>query len=360
MNIMLKWATGSGKTKEALDRTVQVIRSPSSDYSILIVVGETQHKQNWKDEMKKWGFNLNATIICYASLKKYRSTKHDVLILDECHHCSSVLRQNILHTIKADNVFALSATPGESLQILQRLYGHFEVSTKGLNSLIKTGRLPKPEVFVYDLRLSEEHPEGCTLSEKDRYNLVESMIRKYRGTYARTHFLGDKFKMLQAGLERKRLLGELKIPYVSYLLNKIDDKRYICFCPTIEIARKLYTLHPVGSACINSKEPSKTNEENLAAFNNGDKDHLFVVGMLTEGTNLENIEAGVLMQLDRGERTMIQKFGRTMRSEHPKMYFFRFLDTVDDKLVKNIAWNLDSQYLTNVEFHRRLLHAFSQ
>lgn len=354
MNVMLKWATGAGKTKESFSLTERVIRSPN--YSILIVVAETQHKQNWRDEMKKWNFNLKTTIICYASLKKYRGTHHDVLILDECHHCSSPLRQDILRTIKADNVFALSATPGDSLPILQRLYGKFDVSTKGLNNLIKTGKLPKPEVFVYDLRLSEEHPNGCTVSEGERYRMVESMIKKYRGVFAHTHFQGDKFKMLQAGLERKRLLGELKVPFVSYLLSKIHDKRYICFCPTIEIARQLYALHPVGSACINSKESSKENEENLAAFNNGDKDHLFVVGMLTEGTNLVNIEAGVLMQLDRGERTMIQKFGRTLRSEHPKMYFFRFLDTVDDKLVRNIAWNIDSEYLTNVEFPRRLLN----
>lgn len=355
MNIMLQWATGAGKTRESLLKTEQAIRSP--DYSILIVVAERQHIQNWRDEMKKWNFRLEATIICYASLSKYRNQHFDVLILDECHHCSSILRQNILKTIRADNVFALSATPGESLDILQRIYGRFNVTKRGLNELIDCGKLPKPEVFVYDLRLDETIPPEGGLSEKNRYTVIEGTIRKFRSKYGASSFIGDKYKMLQAGLERKRFLGEMKIPYVSYLLNKIDDRRYICFCPTIEIARELYTLHPVGSACINSKESTKENEENLAAFNNGDKDHLFVVGMLTEGTNLVDIEAGVLMQLDRGERTMIQKFGRTLRSEHPKMYFFRFLDTVDDKLVKNIAWNIDSKHITNVEFPHRLLES---
>lgn len=355
MNIMLQWATGAGKTRESLLKTEQVIRSP--DYSILIVVAERQHIQNWRDEMKKWNFRLEATIICYASLRKFCNNHYSVLILDECHHCISVIRQRALRTIHADNVFALSATPGTSLEVLSEIYGRFTVSKKGLNTLIDSGKLPKPEVFVYDLKLSEDRtPEGG-LSERNRYTMIEGIIRKYRSRYGASSFLGDKFKMLQAGLERKRFLGEMKIPYVSYLLNKIDDRRYICFCPTIEIARELYTLHPVGSACINSKEPTKENEENLAAFNNGDKDHLFVVGMLTEGTNLVDIEAGVLMQLDRGERTMIQKFGRTLRSEHPKMYFFRFLDTVDDKLVKNIAWNIDSKHITNVEFPHRLLES---
>lgn len=350
---MLQWATGAGKTRESLLKAEQAIRSP--DYSILIVVAERQHIQNWRDEMKKWNFRLEATIICYASLSKHRRQHYSVLILDECHHCASVLRQNILSTIKADNVFALSATPGESLDILRKIYGQFTVSKKDLNDLIDSGKLPKPEVFVYDLRLSEDTPPDGGLSERNRYTVINGCIKQFRSRYGASSFIGDKYKMLQAGLERKRFLGGLKVPYVSYLLGKIHDKRYICFCPTIEIAEQLYNLHPDKSACINSKESSKENEENLADFNMGYIDHLFVVGMLTEGTNLVNIEAGVLMQLDRSERTMIQKFGRTLRSEHPKMYFFRFLDTVDDKLVKNIAWNIDNKHIINVEFPQRLL-----
>lgn len=359
MNIMLQWATGAGKTREALEKTKNVIRSPNC--SILIMVAERQHIQNWLDEMKKWNFPFidRCTIKCYASLKNMKNTSWDVLILDECHHLESVLRQRLIATIKASNVFALSATPGEALYILNRTFGAFTVSKKGLNTLIETGKLPKPEVFVYDLRLSTDTEAGKA-SESVRYNAAHFQVKRLRAKYAKSHFEGDKFKMLQAGLERKRLLGELKVPYVSYLLDKIWDKRYICFCPTIEIARQLYALHPTGSACINSKESSKWNEENLAAFNNGDKDHLFVVGMLTEGTNLQDIEAGVLIQLDKKERTMIQKFGRTLRSDHPKMYFFRFLDTVDDNLVKNIAWNIDSKYLTNVEFPRKLLERNGQ
>lgn len=349
MNKMLQWATGSGKTKAALDMARDVIRSPS--YSILIVVAERQHIQNWRDEMKKWGFNLKTEIICYASLKKKQNTHWDVLIFDECHHIGSELRQRIIRKINADNVFALSATPGESLDILTRRYGKFDVSRKSLNKLIKSGRLPKPEVFVYDLRLSNKG----MMDELSRYTALDNRVKSLFRQFARTNFDGDKLKMLRAGLDRKHLLGELKTPYVKYLLGKIFDKRYICFCPSIDVANELWSMDTVHGAVITSKENNKDNKDNLDRFNNGEINHIYVVGMLTEGTNLKNIEAGVLIQLDKTERTMIQKFGRTLRSEHPKMYFFRFLDTVDDELVKNIAWNIDSEYLTNVEFPRKLL-----
>lgn len=353
MNRLIQWATGAGKTKEALD-LISSFDIPIPQ--ILILVAERQHIDNWKAEMKKWNFILadNTTIMCYASLKKVRNTKWDFLVLDECHHIISVKRQQCLRTIKADHVFALSATPGYSEEVLNNLFGEFEQSYKSLGGLIVEGRLPKPEIFIYGLTLDNLSYDGRP-SERTLYDAVNNRIKQHQITFARNNKDAEKFKMYQAGLERKRLLGSMKMPYVSYLLEKIWDKRYICFCPTIDIAQELYTAHPLGSACIHSKASKKTNDQNIKDFNEGNLDHLFVVGMLTEGTNLTDIEAGVLIQLDKGERTMIQKLGRTLRAEHPKMYFFRFKDTVDDELTKNITNSIDSQYVREVDFPRTLL-----
>jgi superfamily II DNA or RNA helicase len=251
-------------------------------------------------------------------------------------------------------VIALSATPGDSEEVLQQLFGDFDISRKGLDNLIQQGRLPKPEIFVYNLTLDTISYDGRP-SERTLYDAVNNRIKSQQITYARSNRDSDKFKMLQSGLERKRLLGSLKMPYVSYLLWKIWEKRYICFCPTIEIARDLLANNPLGGACVNSKNSKKQNEETIARFNNGDIDHLFVVGMLTEGTNLNNIEAGVLIQLDKGERTMIQKLGRTLRAEHPKMYFFSFKDTIDEKLTENIVNNIDNEYIRPFDFRRDIL-----
>lgn len=353
MNKLLHWATGAGKTKETLDIISSLnLLSPN----ILILVAERQHIDNWKAEMKKWNCILEdcCTIMCYASLKKMRNTNWDVLVLDECHHITSVKRRQCLTTISADNVIALSATPGDSEEVLQQLFGDFDISRKGLDNLIQQGRLPKPEIFVYNLTLDTISYDGRP-SERTLYDAVNNRIKSQQISYARSNRDSDKFKMLQSGLERKRLLGSLKMPYVSYLLWKIWEKRYICFCPTIEIAHNLYTDNPTGGACINSKNDKKRNEENINRFNNGDIDHLFVVGMLTEGTNLKDIEAGVLVQLDKGERTMIQKLGRTLRAEHPKMYFFSFKDTIDEKLTENIVNNIDNEYIRTFDFRRDIL-----
>lgn len=354
MNKLLNWATGAGKTKETLD----LIGSLNLDNpNILVLVPERQNIQNWRNEIEKWSPSIDdsVTIKCYASLKKYADTNWDVLVLDECHHIATVRKRALLDTIKADNIMALSATPGESKKVLESLYGKFDVSKKPLNELIDQGRLPKPEVFVYDLDLDYVLRDGQEHSERVRYDAISNRISREQDRYRHTRLEADKYKMLQSGLQRKRMLGEFKIPYVSYLLNKIDDKRYICFCPTIDIARTLYTEHPVGSVCVDSKLPKEHNDRAVKDFNDGNYDHIFCVGMLTEGANLQDVDAGVLIQLDKGERTMIQKFGRTLRSEHPKMYFFRFLETIDDELVKNVAWNIDSKHITNFSFKRRIL-----
>ena len=353
MNKLLHWATGAGKTKAALD-LIGSFSIPGPN--ILIFVPERQNISGWRDEIKKWSCVLDdcCTIKCYASINRLKNTKWDFLVLDECHHTATARKLDALKTIKADHVIALSATPGNSIDNLEKIYGKFDVSKKELNELIDSGRLPKPVVFVYDMYLNEERNMNEP-SELTQYKAICNRIKNDMIKYSRTQREALRNKMLQLGLERKLMLGRFKVPYVSYLLGKIWDKRYIVFCPSIEIARELYSLHPYGSACVDSSSSMKENEENIKAFNNGDKDHLFVVGMLNEGTNLKDVEAGVLMQLDKTERTLIQKFGRTLRSENPRMYFFRFRNTVDDELVKNIAWNIDSKHITNWEFSRELL-----
>ena len=55
--------------------------------------------------------------------------------------------------------------------------------------------------------------------------------------------------------------------------------------------------------------------------------NIFAVGMLQEGQNLVNIEAGIIIQLDGKERSFIQKFGRSLRAEDPVQYIFYYKNT---------------------------------
>ena len=99
--VALEFATGVGKSKIALDiiSTLFTTNVPS----ILLVVAELAHFDNWKNEANKWGYDkLWDTITCvtYASLKKHKELKYDIIILDEAHHIGSDIRLDIIDNIK--------------------------------------------------------------------------------------------------------------------------------------------------------------------------------------------------------------------------------------------------------------------
>ena len=75
-NICLEWATGLGKSKASLDIAEKI------GGKWYIICAETKHINNWKAEIKKYGYELDVEIFCYASLHKFVNTRAN-LILDE-------------------------------------------------------------------------------------------------------------------------------------------------------------------------------------------------------------------------------------------------------------------------------------
>ena len=73
---LLKWATGCGKSKMAIDlinHTVEQSRLVTKPIKALFVVAEKAHIKNWQLEFEKWNLSerVHTTIICYNSLKKH-------------------------------------------------------------------------------------------------------------------------------------------------------------------------------------------------------------------------------------------------------------------------------------------------
>ena len=110
---------------------------------------------------------------------------------------------------------------------------------------------------------------------------------------------------MQAGSKRKLLLGSYKTDVAKKVIDLISDRRFICFCTNISQADYLGKNN-----AIHSKKSDKQKLELIEGFNNLEINSLFAVGMLQEGMNLNNIEAGIIIQLDGEERAFIQKFGK--------------------------------------------------
>ena len=64
--------------------------------NVLILVPEQNNIENWRNEFSKFDVpDDHVTIICYASLHKYKNTAWDLLVLDEVPHMDTDKRKKL-------------------------------------------------------------------------------------------------------------------------------------------------------------------------------------------------------------------------------------------------------------------------
>ena len=382
--VILNWATGVGKGYTAV-KAIQRIKPDST----LIVVAETAHKKNWEEEFIKAGEDYkkcNVLIECYASLKNYKHSYFDLIIFDEAHHLGSEIRLDVLSSMKAQRVLALSATLSDIdlLYCLKLTFGEFKSSVITIQQAIDNHLLPEPKIYLIPLNLdylnqnqiieetwglsAKRKTYECTMKERwnyiknkktlypnvrliihctvyDKYKYLTEQMDFWMKKFYTTRNEAFKAKALNYGSQRKILMGESKTEVVKKLLKTLEGKKYICFCTNISQAEVL------GGANAIHSEKKSSNQAIIDSFNEGSINSLFAVGMLQEGQNLKGIQAGVIVQLDGKERAFIQKFGRSMRAEDPIQYIFYYRYTQDEKWMKNVLEGIDQNFIKEYEIH---------
>jgi superfamily II DNA or RNA helicase len=164
--VILKWATGCGKSKMVIDLINHAVDSFSDKpVKVLFLVAERAHIKNWEDEFSKWQLRrgeISTDVACYASLKKYYLYDiYDIIVLDEAHHIFTEKRMEMLKEMEApertpanQRVYLLSATlSGGKQDMAENIFGKFTVSTVTLKDAIKSDILPDPRVYVVGMEL---------------------------------------------------------------------------------------------------------------------------------------------------------------------------------------------------------------
>lgn len=392
-NVMLQWCTGLGKSKASIDILKYLFYEhlmsedkQDKPFTVLLIVAETAHKKNWKEEFNKWKiedyiWDKMVSVDTYASLKNHRDKHYNLIILDEGHHSGSELRLDILEDLTAEHVLVLSATlPANVVLELNRIFGKFVSFKISIQQAISWGILPKPKIYLIPLELDNTKPtqhiieeRGVTMRRvlvktnmKGRWNYLkdkfhypnlrleiecteaqknewyDTKMEYWRTQYMRTRNEALKNRWLQFGIARKRFLGDLKTPHARLLLDKLKDKRYVCFCSTISQANMLG-----GDNAIHS-EKKKESLAIIDKFNDKEINNLYAVGMIQEGQNLNSIEAGIIIQLDGQERAFVQKSGRAMRADEPEIYILYYKRTRDEEYLNKALEGVNPEYITVV------------
>lgn len=380
--LILEFATGTGKSRVAIEAIKRI-----KPKNVLLVVAETLHKDNWKDEFKKWGASRifkTVTVECYASLHKYKNTSWDVVIMDEAHHVGTDMKIDILSSIKSEYVMCLSATFPKKvlLPVLEEIYGKFKIRTIGLQKAIDNNILPEPVIYTIPLQLDSNIASETFIEEWGKDELKVSVKANYQTRwvykknrtlypnirmevsctpYQKYLYLCDQYnywkklakvgknktfaanKQMRWGSERKVFLGTLKTKFVPKLLDTIKDRRYVCFCTNIEqcdILGKEYSVHS-----------KKDNPDSIVEdFNNLKTNRLFFVLKGIEGMNFNDIEVGIIVQLFGKEIKVQQSLGRFMRAEKPEIYIFYYKNTRDEEYLNNAIDGIDKKYIKQLNY----------
>lgn len=365
-NVLIKWATGIGKSYTAIQCIVQ--EKPNN---VLLLVSEISHKENWIKEFNKFNNNdlLNKiTIECYSSLKNYENNNFDMIICDEAHHLSD-LRLSFLKTIKYKKLLLLTATVNDFIVFnIEQFIGKIEISSCTLQEAIDNNIIPKPNIILIELELNsidltetivikkgknkksniyhcdytnrfsllnniknlKEYQLYISCTQKQKYEYLFDNYNKYKKLMFNSNDNYTKICFLRAGLNIKKYLGNCKTDIIKQFIKTLNNKRYICFCNDISQSLILNKNHSINSKNDNSLKI-------LEQFNNKEISNIFCVGMLQEGVNLTDIEVGILIQSSNNDREIYQKIGRVLRSDKPLVYMFYYKNTRDEEYIKNIS-----------------------
>ncbi|HPQ79660.1 MAG TPA: helicase-related protein, partial [Candidatus Dojkabacteria bacterium] len=191
----------------------------------------------------------------------------------------------------------------------------------------------------YEFKFSEDKVIKTT--QQHWYKLQSDRIEYLKLRYFKSQQEWHKVKWLKAANDRKKFLSSCKTEHAKILLDSLKDKRFICFTGSIAQSEELS-----NGFSVHSGVSKNLRQEMITDFNTGKVDKLFVTGMLREGQNLNNIEAGVVIQLDNNEKYYYQTQGRVLRSLAPEFYILYVKNTQDEKYTQTVLENFNMEYVT--------------
>lgn len=383
-NILLEFATGTGKTLAALKIIAEKIKTKKIKKAY-IICKEHSHINGWKKEIELWGLEYlydYLDLFLYHSIQKYlEKEKPDLICFDEVHALTPP-RVEKINKITSENTFIISLSATVDLEKKKLLT---EVCRGNLKSLkipikkaIKLGLLPQPKVYIHKIKLDSTRPyleykknkgtKGlrkkmtCNFSkmfdvlkknkhveltvkctEKDYYYLINKEIENYRNMFFSTKKEFFKQQMIFKGAARKRFLGSIKTSHAKNILKKyFEEFRFIAFCSSVDQAKELG-----GENVISSRSKKEKNVELINDFNDKKTDSIFSCHMGREGLNLKDLHKGLQIQLDGQDSALyfVQILGRVIRYENPELHIIITENTKDIDFLSKIKNKIENDWI---------------
>lgn len=276
------------------------------------------------------------------------------LVIDEAHHAPAKtyrkLIESIVNNVPKFRMLGLTATPirtGDREQgYLAKIFPDDMVYKTDLRSLVRNGILSEP--------IFEEIETGQDFKK----DLNEEQIRKINDGFDLETIGFDVAKKIADNNERNNLIVN------RYIENKDKYSKTIVFAVNKEnviALNSLFREKGIRSDFVMSDTrdasgihsiSSKENKDKIARFRKGgDIDVLINVNILTEGTDVPDVQSVFLTRPTKSTILMTQMMGRALRGPQAggtkDAYVVTFVDEWSDK----IAWvNPEKLYIDDLDF----------
>ncbi|MBD2000573.1 DEAD/DEAH box helicase family protein [Leptolyngbya sp. FACHB-541] len=270
-----------------------------------------------------------------------RQTDSILLVLDEAHHATAKTYRNLINAIKQDfqkrgihsgfKMLGLSATPFRTNEsekgLLKNVFPQDIIFSEHLRTLVNRGILSEPVFESLETNL-----DFCReLTDKD-IKAIEAFDKLPKAVAER---------LAMSSVRNKRIVDhyvENREKYKPLLVFAIDVAHAIALNAVFQ-HRGINSDFVVGelvNGATNAKVSPKENGEKIQRFKRGELEVLINVEMLTEGTDLPNVQTVFLTRPTTSTILMTQMIGRALRGQKAggtdKAYVVSFIDNWEDKI----------------------------
>lgn len=285
------------------------------------------------------------------------------MVIDEAHHAPASEYRKLIDTMREHSgnfrLLGLTATPFRTAEKEQGLLGKLfpdDILYKiDLHTLIEYGILSEP-IF---------HPIETNIKMSDWFHqenadkILERIVNERGFDFDSPGALGkEAAKLIAAHSERNRFIVE------TYVKNQQMYGKMLVFAINVNMAialnalflergvRSAYVVSGIQDSATGVSRSDEQNKAIIQQFRDGELDVLVNVNILTEGTDLPQVQSVFLTRPTKSTILMTQMIGRALRGVKAggtaKAYIVSFLDDWQEY----IAWvNPEKLYIdTNVDF----------
>lgn len=349
-------ATGTGKSKTAID-AIKLLVQHNSSARILIIVPTTKLRdKTWKNEFKEWGvdyiWDINVEKVCYASLAKKSGCEYDFVVMDEVHNLTEASSGFFMYnTIKT--CMALTATPPEN-QFKQMLFEKYSLQMLyeiTLDEAVDLGVVAPYEITVIQTNLDAIRANVKAGNKLKQFLTTEASNYAYYKKIEDSERPEDQAKVNKFFyIRRMQFIYSLnsKLEYAQHLLREYipESLRTIIFCGTTDHADRL------ANSVYHSKR--KKSDTGYDDFVNKITNRISCVEALNEGDNLPDVDVAFIVQLNSNRLDLIQRIGRILRfrvGHVGKIIILCAKDTVDAKWVRLALLGLDTNKIRWIQYN---------